>query len=54
MQIVSTGDNLHERSNPVLSEKKKISIINSSSAELAHRVVKVNHHAHYDVPKYPL
>ena len=41
MQNVLNGDNLHEMSNPVLSEKKKI--INLSS-EFAQRVVtdKVN------------
>ena len=43
MQIVSTGDNLHEMSNPVFLEKKK-NIINLSSAELAKRVVKVKPH----------
>ena len=42
MQNVLNGDNLHEMSNPVLSEKKK-KIINLSS-EFAQRVVtdKVN------------
>ena len=40
MQIVSSGDNLHEMSNPVTGKNKK-NIINLSSAENAQRVVKV-------------
>ena len=46
MQIVFNGDNLHEMSNPVFSEKyekKKKKIINLSSAELALRMVKFAH-----------
>ena len=35
------GDNLQEMSKPVFGENKK-NVINLSSAELAHRVVKVN------------
>ena len=38
MQIVSTGDNLHEMSNPVFWKKNNI---NLSSAEQAKGVVKV-------------
>ena len=38
MQIVSTGDDLHEMSEPFFWEKKNI--INVSSAELAQCVVK--------------
>ena len=41
MQIVSAvGNNLHEMSNPVFWENKKI-IINLSSAELAQRVIRI-------------
>ena len=40
MQIVSTGDNLHEMSNPVFRENKK-NINNLPSAYLAQKVVKV-------------
>ena len=40
MQIVSSGDNLHEMSDPVFWENKK-NIINLPSAENAQRVVKV-------------
>ena len=40
MQIVSNGDNLHEILNPVFW-KNKNNIINLSSAEYAHRLVKV-------------
>ena len=40
---VSSGDSLHEMSNPIFSKKKeKKNITNLSSAELAQRVVKVN------------
>ena len=42
MQMVSNGDYLHEKSNPVFGEKKKKKVINLSSDELAQRVVKVN------------
>ena len=42
MQIVSIGDSLHEMSDPVFWEKNKKNIINFSSAEFAHRVVKIN------------
>ena len=42
MQIVSSGDNLHEMSEPIFWEKKiRKNIINLSSAELAQCVVKV-------------
>ena len=41
MQIVSNGDNLHDKSSPVFWKKKGKYIINLSSAELAQRVVKV-------------
>ena len=41
MQIVSTGDNLHEMSHPVFWKNKKIAI-SLSSAKWAQRVVKVN------------
>ena len=47
MQIVSNGDNLHAMSNPVVWEnKKKITVINLSFAELAQRMVnvKLEHH----------
>ena len=37
MQIVSSGDNLHEMSNPVFLEKKKKKITNMNSAEFAQR-----------------
>ena len=43
MQIVSSGDNLHEMSNPVFwkkLEKNKKKITNLPSAELAQRVIK--------------
>ena len=40
MQTVSNGDSLHEMPNPVSGKNKK-NIINLSSAELAHKVVKV-------------
>ena len=40
MQIVSTGDNLHEMSNPV-SKKTKKNIANMLSAAFAQKVVKV-------------
>ena len=43
MQIVSTGDNLHEISKPIFSKKNKKNIVKLSSAELAQRVVKVNY-----------
>ena len=39
MLIVSSGDNLHKMSNPV-SGKNKNNIINLSSAEFAHGVIK--------------
>ena len=35
MQIVSSGDNLHEMSNPVNFLKNKKNVINLLSAELA-------------------
>ena len=41
MQIVSTGDNLHEMSNAVFWGKNKKNITNLSFAELGQRVVKV-------------
>ena len=41
MQNVSTGDSLHEMSNPVIWEKNEKDIVNLSSAELARGVVKV-------------
>ena len=41
MQIVSSGNNLHEMSKPVFWEKFKKNTINLSSTELAHRVIKV-------------
>ena len=45
MRIVFSGDNLREMSKPVLWEKirkkKKKKDMNSSSAELAERVIKV-------------
>ena len=44
MQIVSTGDNLHERSNHVFwgkKKKKRKNITNLSSAELAQNVVNI-------------
>ena len=40
MQIVSTGDNLHEMSKLVYLEKNK-NMINLLSAEFAQKVVKV-------------
>ena len=40
MQIVSTGDKLHEMSNPVFRKNEK-NIINVSSAEITQRVAKV-------------
>ena len=40
MQIVSSGDNLHEISKPIFWKKSE-NIIDLSSAELALRVVKV-------------
>ena len=42
MQIVSSGDNLHDMSNPVFWEKYE-NTANLSSAELAQRVVKAKH-----------
>ena len=46
MQIVSTGDNLHDMSNPVFWENRtKKNIINMSSAELAQlwwRLTQIN------------
>ena len=50
MQIVSSGDSLHEMSKPILLEKKQNkkkttknkTSINLSSAEFAKRLVKVN------------
>ena len=43
MQIVSLGDNLHEMSNLIFWENKKLYIyMNLLSAELAERVIKVN------------
>ena len=45
MQIVSSGNNLHEMSKPIFcKKKKKIGKKNNklSSAEYAHRAVKVN------------
>ena len=42
MQIVSTGDNLHEMLNPVGWEKFEKHHQNLSSTELAQRVIKVN------------
>ena len=44
MQIVSSGDNLHEISDPVFREKLRKNIISLSSAELAQMVVKVKSH----------
>ena len=41
MQIVSSGDNLHEMSKPT-SVKNEKNIISLSSAEFANRVIKVN------------
>ena len=41
MQIVSSGDNLHDMSKPISGKNKK-NIVNLSSAELAQKVVKVN------------
>ena len=41
MQIVSSGDKLHEMSNFVFWEKIRKYVMNLSSAELAKRVVKV-------------
>ena len=40
MQIVSNGDNLHEMSNPIFLWKIRKKIMNLSSAEFAHTVVK--------------
>ena len=34
MQIVSVGDNLHEMSNPIFSEKKKKKYFKLSSADV--------------------
>ena len=42
MQIVSSGDNLHEISNLICWEKNKKNITNLSSAEFTQRVVMVN------------
>ena len=42
MQIVSSGDNLHEMSYPVSEKKNKKNIINLSSAEFVQSVVKAN------------
>ena len=46
MQIVSSGDNLHEMSKSVFWEKcEKIHcIMNLSSSDLAQREVKINYH----------
>ena len=41
MQIIYNGDSLHEMSKPVFLEKIRKNIINLSSAELAHKLVKV-------------
>ena len=45
MQIVLSGDNLHETSKPIFfsekKKKKKKNIVNLSTAELTQRVVKV-------------
>ena len=41
MQIVSSGDNLHEMLNPVFWEKKEKNIINLPSAENAQKMVQV-------------
>ena len=41
MQVVFSGDNLHNMSKPVLWGKKEKNVINLSSAELAQIVVKV-------------
>ena len=41
MQIVSTGDNLHEIPNPDFLEKFKKNTINLSSAEFTQILVKV-------------
>ena len=40
MQIVSWGDNLHEMSEPIFLENNR-NFINLSSAQLAHKVVKI-------------
>ena len=40
MQIVSIGDNLHEKSKHIFLENKK-DVINLSSAELAQRMARV-------------
>ena len=42
MQIVSSGDNLHEMSMHIFWEKHKQNIVSLLSAEFAHGVVKVN------------
>ena len=43
MQIVSSGDNLHEMTKPIFwKNKEKKNIINLSAAEFAQRVVKVD------------
>ena len=41
MQIVSSGDNLHEMSKPIFGKNRKKNIINFSSAKIAQRVFKV-------------
>ena len=41
MQIIYNGDSLHEMSKPIFLEKIRKNIINLSSAELAHKLVKV-------------
>ena len=51
MQIVSSGDNLHEMSNPVFWKKNNMkTIINLWSAEFAQRVVKVNYAGYLLIP----
>ena len=45
MQILSTGDNLHEMSNLFFLVKIKKNVMSLPSAELAHRVVKVKDNA---------
>ena len=43
MQIVSSGDNLHEMSKPIFWKIKNVKgIFNLSSAEFAQRVVRIN------------
>ena len=42
MQIIFSGDNLHETAEPIFSGKQRNKCISLSSAELAKTVVKVN------------